>query len=649
MKTQPYRVTATLGCLVAWIILAVPSARLQPIAVGQGTVNLAGERQYITILKSKAPVYEKAAACRQLALVGTAKSVPVLAGLLDDEILSDYARLALEPIEDPSVDKALRLALDRLDGKLLAGVINSIGARGDAGAVDRLSELAADPKSPFAGEAVAALGRIATDGACESILRVLSHESAKLRTVAADACLAAAENRTDDAVRLYDAVRQADVPGHLRASGTYGAIMARGERGTTLLVEQLRTYDPQKVEIALLAARRLPGSEVTHRLVDELKTSPPILQVLLIKVLVDRKDPIACESIKALAASDETAVSVESLTALGKIGDASAVPILIEAAGGGRARSSAARMSLRQLKGDGVDEAIIEAMKSAKGYVRVVLIEILADRRCEAAIPALLDEAASVDRMAAVASLKALTALARSDDVPALIELLVNARSTAVRTQAQNAVVAAASPDKRTGDILKELKTADSVEVRSSLLRVLGRIGGDDAFAALRNALNDADEEIRDTAVRALAAWPDSEVLDTLSEISQNTANNTHRVLAFRGYVRLLAFDKEISAEEKVGMYKRAMSMARSAEEKKLVLAGLAGAGHRDALEIIFEYADEPQVQNEAVLAALKVAQAIADDRPGEAKKAATKIQRIAANPQVRKQAEDLIKKIDRE
>ena len=44
-----------------------------------------------------------------------------------------------------------------------------------------------------------------------------------------------------------------------------------------------------------------------------------------------------------------------------------------------------------------------------------------------------------------------------------------------------------------------------------------------------------------------------------------------------------------------------------------LVLAGLAGAGHRDALEIIFEYADEPQVQNEAVLAALKVAQEMKD------------------------------------
>ncbi|MHC4120875.1 MAG: HEAT repeat domain-containing protein [Planctomycetota bacterium] len=626
MKKQRYRTAAILGCLTGWIILAVPSARLQPLAVGQGSVNLGSEQAYIAILKSGASVYDKAAACRQLALVGTRRSVDVLEGLLHDEVLGDYARLALEPIEDPAVDRALRRALDRLEGKSLAGVINSIGARGDAEAVERLSEFAADPESPVACEAVAALGRIATDQACDSILGALASESAKLRTAAADASLAAAEKRREDAARLCDAVRRADVPGHLRASATYGAIMARGSEGTSLLIEQLRTDEPRMVEIALTAARRLQGREVTGKLIDELNTAQPVLQVLLIKVLVDRQDPAAYEAIKTLAASGNLDVGVESLKALGRIGYASAAPVLIEALDAGPERASAALVSLRQLKGRGVDPAIIEAMKTADGNTRIDLIDVLTDRRSGQAVPALLAEAASEDEAVAVASLKALTALARQDDVPELVELLVKARSAGVRTQAENAVVAAAGPGKRTAEILEQLKRVERVELRCSLLRVLGRIGGDRALRALQGALKDADEEIRDTAVRALVAWPDSRALYTLSEISQSTTNNTHRVLALRGYVRLLALDTQLSDKEKVGMYRRAMDMARSADEKKLILAGLAGVAHSDALEIISECAEQ---------------------WPKEANAAAMRIQKIATDPQVRNQAKKLAEAID--
>ena len=651
MKTQRYRATVILGCFIASVMLAVPNAQSKLFAA-RSSIRLESERKYIAILNSDVPVFDKAAACRQLALVGTGDAVPVLAGLLDDEILSDYARLALEPIEDPSVDEALRRALDTLEGKLLAGVINSVGARRDGKAVDRLSKLARDPASPVACEAVAALGRIATDEACASILYVLADGPAKLRLAAADACLAAAQSRTaqdrpNDAVRLYDAVRRARVPGHLRASAVYGAILARGSDGTSLLIVQLRTNDPLMVEIALRAARQLPGSEVTRELAAELNKSQPILQVLLIKALADREDAGAYEGIKALAASDSREVRIESLKVLGRLGDVSAVPVLIEAIGTGGPEATIAGTSLRQLNGQGVDRAIIEAMKTAKGKKRSELIDVLADRRSEAAIPVLLTEAASQDQAVAVAAFKALTSLARPNDLPVLVELLAGAASGNVRSQAENAVVAAAGPSKRTAEILEKLKTADRVDVRSSLLRVLGRIAGDQALRTLQSALHDKDEEIRDTAVRALAAWPDSKALDTLSDISQNTSDNTHRVLALRGYVRLLGLDTELSPKEKVAMYKRAMNMARSSDEKKLILAGLANVAHPDALEIIFECANEPQVKNEAILAALKVAQAIADERPKEAKAAAMRIQKIATSPQMRKQARDLAEKID--
>ncbi|MCK4291678.1 MAG: HEAT repeat domain-containing protein [Planctomycetes bacterium] len=654
MKTQRYSVIVNVAYLITAATLAFVTTQRSLLAAGGK--RLKPEQEYIAVLKSDAPLFEKASACRQLAIVGTRNAVAVLAGLLEDEILSDYARLALEPIDDPGVDAALRGAIDKVEGRLLAGVINSIGVRRDGEAVGRLSKFARDPSSPVAAEAIAALGRIATDQALDTILHVLCGGRPKLRVVAADACLAGAErllaqDRRKEAVKLYDTVRNADIPGHLRAAATYGAILARGTDGISLLIEQLKTDNPLMVEIALRAARELSGPEVTQTLVTELNKSRPILQVLLIKALVDRKDPSAYEGIRTLAASDSPEVRIQTLKVLGEIGDVSTVPVLVKAVGAPGEEATIAGAALRRLKGDGVDEAIIAAMKAVKGQIRSELISVLADRRCTAVVPALLAEAASEDEAVATAAFKALTSLAGPKDLPALVELLAGLNSDHAHIHAENAVVAAAGRtedrDKRTDDILARLNSADGIAVRSSLLRVLGRIANDRALQTLQNALNEKNDQIRDTAVRALAAWPNSRALNTLSAISQNTSDNTHRVLAFRGYVRLLGLDTELSQKEKVGMYKLAMSTARRNDEKKLVLAGLAKVAHPDALKIILDYIDRPEVRDEAILAAIKVAQATAGAQPKEAGRAALRIEKIATSQRIREQARSLTKTID--
>ena len=95
----------------------------------------------IAVLRSEAPLHEKQAACRELAVAGAPEAVPVLAGLLGDEKLAHAARIALETIPDPSAGDALREALSQLKGKLLAGVVNSIGVRRDAKAAQPLAKL----------------------------------------------------------------------------------------------------------------------------------------------------------------------------------------------------------------------------------------------------------------------------------------------------------------------------------------------------------------------------------------------------------------------------------------------------------------------------------------------------------------------------
>ncbi|MGB2822301.1 MAG: hypothetical protein WBF17_15050, partial [Phycisphaerae bacterium] len=119
--------------------------------------SAADEAELIAILKSDAPQKAKADACRELSRVATEKSVPALAALLGDEKLAHMARYALEPIPHSSVDDALRGAMGKLKGRLLVGVIGSIGVRRDVKAVASVAGLLNDADAEVARAAARAL------------------------------------------------------------------------------------------------------------------------------------------------------------------------------------------------------------------------------------------------------------------------------------------------------------------------------------------------------------------------------------------------------------------------------------------------------------------------------------------------------------
>jgi len=153
------------------------------------------EESLLAVLSSKdADEHEKAVACEKLAWVATRKSVPALAALLANEHLSDYARSGLEIIPDPAAGEALRQSLPNLKGRLLAGVVNSLGVRRDADSVPELRKLAVDSDSGVAPEAIASLGMIATPEAVGTLEKILSDGPGELRPPAAHALLVAADH-----------------------------------------------------------------------------------------------------------------------------------------------------------------------------------------------------------------------------------------------------------------------------------------------------------------------------------------------------------------------------------------------------------------------------------------------------------------------
>jgi HEAT repeat protein len=197
-----------------------------------GNIDKLPEADVLPILKDPAATaFRKAKACQRLAEVGTAAAVPALAALLADAQLSHYARWGLEPIPGTAPDDALRAAMPKLKGKLLAGVINSIGHRKDAKAVPALTKLLYSADPDVAKAAAAALGSISGPQSAKALEAALARtKGAQMTAVAAAGIVCAegllAQGERAQALALYSKLSGPSIARPVRLAAMHGIIAA---------------------------------------------------------------------------------------------------------------------------------------------------------------------------------------------------------------------------------------------------------------------------------------------------------------------------------------------------------------------------------------------------------------------------------------
>ncbi len=409
-------------------------------ATARGAEKAATEDALIAVLKSEAAFKEKCDACRELAIVGTSKAVPALAALLPDEKLSHMARFALEPIADGAVDAALRAALSQTKGGTLAGVIGSIGVRRDPAAVAALGGLLGDADGVVAQAAARALGMYGTQATTELVAKALAKTAADNRAAFSEGVLRGAEalareGKRNEAGAYYDQLRaMSGAPPQVSTAALRGSVLMRGDAGLPLLLEALRGKDMVLVRAAVRTAMELPDTKVTEAVAGELAALPARNQVLAIQALGIRGDKAALPALCALAKTGSRAARAAIVGALAQIGGAGALPALVALTGDeAQDVAASARTALAGMDGPEADAALGAMLGDKDPKVRAMAIELLGSRRSIGAIPALLKAAETGDEALRVPSIKAVGRMARAEDFPALVALLVKAPGAAER------------------------------------------------------------------------------------------------------------------------------------------------------------------------------------------------------------------------
>ncbi len=612
------------------------------------------EGKLIAVLKSDASHKEKADACRQLAVIGTKDAVAPLAALLGDEKLSHMARYGLEPIPAPAVDDALRDALGKLKGRPLVGVIGSIGVRRDAKAVKLLTKMLQNSDADVAQAAARALGKIGNSAAAKALQGALTNAPAANQLALCEGLFRCAEalgsqGRRKQVIAIYDQLRSLKAPHQVRAGGLRGAILTRRKGDLRLLRRHLRSDDYILFSAAVQAAQELPGAEVSKALTAELKQLPADNQILVIQTLGKRGDRAAVPAISALAKSGAKSVRLTAIGAFPQIGDALAVPVLVELLGDSdREISKAAQEALAALPGRKADTAALRLLNRNKMSLRLIAVELAGRRRIVALIPRLLEVAGrDAEPKVRAAAIKMVSELGDADQLPALLNLLMRMKESQDLKAAEQAVIAvctkADNPELYTEKLISLLAEAQPAQ-KGALLRVLGVIGGTDALRVVCAAVNDRNAEVRAAAIRVLCAWKTADAAPDLLALARQSPNSSRKTAALRGYISLVR-DKSLSTEKKLAMCKEAAALVQRNEEKKLLLGALATVPAAEALSMAMAHLDNPATKNEASFAAVAISEKIVQQKPGDVADAMQKVIRATDNKDVLRRARATLNK----
>jgi HEAT repeat protein len=428
----------------------------------------------------------------------------------------------------------------------------------------------------------------------------------------------------------------------LALSGTLRAAEAPGEELVQMIITLVSDKDRDMRSVGLQQVREeAKGPEATKKFAALLPKLSVDAQAGLLDALGDRADKSARPAVVAMLKSPDEAVRAAALKALGSLGAGEDVPVLAKSLTTAGAEKTAAKAALVRLRGEGINATIVGESKQAKAEVRAELLAVLASRGATESVPVVLAAAEDADPTVRVAALAALRVLAGADQTAAVVKLVKAAKDSQEQWKAESALLAVCTRgrDACAPAILAGMADA-SPAASACLLRALARAGGDKALAAIVAATKDERPAVQNEAVRVLASWPEAAAVPHLLAIAKQPGSGPHQAIAVQGLVRLASPVKDKPAD--VSLLAQAMKLAQRAQEKRTVLGVLGGIASKESLDLVTPAMEDPEVSDEACLAAVLIAEQLSD--PALRRAALEKAMAKTQNPQIREKAQETLK-----
>jgi HEAT repeat protein len=613
------------------------------------------EEKFIDFLESNASLAAKQFICERLSLFGSKKSVPTLIAMLERTATVDMALFALERINDIEVDKQLCAVLNGAQGRVKVGIITALGNRQATTCVSEIVHLLNTADSTIVSASIAALGQIGGKEATKALAKFRKKEIYIQETT--DAYLKCAErfviqDQLKEAYAIFNELFKSETSAQIRYAALRGIIKTSDRKPSDIILDIIRSDQKDLRTIAIQLVKEIPQSDD----ISSISTTLPELsfegQTQLLSTLAGRKDPATRQAILQARKSENEHVRIAALKALGVSGDAGVVPILSEVAATNKGlESEAARESLYRLDDPDIDNAILSSISSADRDMKIEYIRAVSERHILEGIDVLFKAVQDSNLKVRIEAIKSLKAIATEQHLNKTLDFFLAALTEQERKEWVKTIVSVASRNSAqratTQSILSRIRDVRDTIIHASLLELLGELGDAAALPVLTEELNNKNSEIAAAAIRGLSYWPDAAPIDDLLHVARKAANNQHRVLALRGFVKLIPAKSTDSVEERINLYRSALELAENSDEQRMVLSGLSNVEDIEALKFAANYLEDQQLQQEAVAAVLKIAQNTDEQDLKEFKAILYKARQVALNEAIKEEYTDLLKEIE--
>lgn len=600
-------------------------------------------------LSSAATPEGKQCFCQGLSLIGSALEVPALVSALTDTNLFFHARQALERIPATEAVAALQSALATTSGSARASLINSLAARHAEQALPDIAKCVTDPDHEVGGAAIDALGKLGGIQAANALESAQDRIAPGLRDRLGEALMRCAESlqatgKAADATALFAKLTAPGQPEHIRLAAFPLRIAALGESGPAQVLTALTGEDKTLQHAAVRALRASPQPALLHAAAERLEKLPADLQEPILVLCGERGDATVLPAVEKAVTNPNVAVRHAAVKALGLIGDSSAVkPLVRLAESAADDEKKGIAESLGRLRGDGVDAALVGALRTSQPAAQPTIIRALTARDARTATPALLQLAKADDSAVRHEAITALGRLADATSCEPMIQLLEKAAEKD-RSLLEGALVEVCRRDNAAIPAIADALPKTTPSARTVLLGVLGSVGGAPACAAVRGQLKSENAEVRLAAVRVLADWPDAAPLDDLATLIETTGDAKIRALAARGLTRMIPQAPARTTQIATALA-RALAAATNSADQKNLLTALVGIPSVPSLKAAQALLTNAGLADDAAAGLVKIAEVIYPWHRAEVKAALADLK--PANPALATRVDALSSKLD--
>lgn len=628
----------------------VAEQALNAVIAANDAEHAAIEKKLVAVISNgDATQAGKAWACRSLQLVGSDVSVPALSALLMDDILADYARLALERmVGSKAASAALRDSLSKAPSKAQVGILASLGEIRDAGAVKQAAALA-NGENDVAIAAVTALGKIANSESANALLKIQPNKRTKQAYLdAVIQCAGALGGQ--NAVSLYEKALASDSRQH-RVAGMVGMATVNPEKGTGILIAALGDKDKKMRHGAFTAAATIPGEKLTAALVKSLGTLDGAAKANLIDILGARGDEAALAAILGYVGNEDKAISAEAMNAIVKLGNADSVKKLLGMAASSENSADIVK-AISMIPGKEIDAVLVAALANDKQ--RMVALSAVSERGVAEARPQLVKCLSDKDAAVQEAAWKAMGAMGGTESLSSMMAALAGIKNEGMQGKALDAIgraFAAESDKGKAFDLLSAQYDKVPLKAKQKIVELAALAGTPKALECADSALKSGDEALYDSALRSLAGWQNGSAADKLLALAESAPSEKQRIIALRGVVNTAnARHVNLKDERRVELLQRASKLAKRLDEKRQIIGALQQRGTEASLAVLLGYLSDKEVFKDAGNALVNTADRAQRHHKEASKKALdTLIQKLEApgsDANLKKRATDLRKRI---